>query len=90
MYTSRFSSETIKKSWMIMSSQDVLFVSFDQSVHVGIGWIVFQLERELGFSIVRIDGIVRTDAFGAYVWKSEHCACKRIRLLNCKLVLFNC
>ena len=49
MYTSRFSSETIKKSWMIMSSQDVLFVSFDKMfVHVGsyfnwnVSW-VFQL-----------------------------------------------
>ena len=36
MYTSRFSSETIKKSWMIMSSQDIMFVSFDKiCVHVG-------------------------------------------------------
>ena len=49
MYTSRFSSETIKKSWMIMSSQDVLFVSFHKIfVHVGsyfnssVSW-VFQL-----------------------------------------------
>ena len=32
----------------------------------------------MGFSMVRS---VRTDAFGAYVWKLEQCACKRIRLL---------
>ena len=47
MYTSGFSSETIKKSWMIMSSQDVLFVSFDKKfVHTGsyfnwsVSWVV--------------------------------------------------
>ena len=50
-------------------------------------WIVFQLERELGVSIVRI---VRTDAFGAYIWKLERCACKRIRLVISSLMLCLC
>ena len=66
-------------AFMIMSSQDVLFVSFDQIfVHAVI--IAFdQLERVGFFNCTYCqDGC-------EYV-----CACKRIRLLNCKLVLFNC